>query len=195
MIFTPRIDAAIKLASHLHRNQKRRDALSTPYISHLFAVAVLLSGVTDDEDTIVAGLLHDSLEDVPNYSYEKLTEDCGKQVATIVKHVTEPLDANKKEDEQMPWLTRKEIYLKNLREGGKESALVSGADKIHNTESFLNDAIKEGESFLERFGSSVRNKVWFNEQVILILKEKLGEEHIFVGKLTQLTFQLEKIGE
>ena len=183
MLFTPRLDEAVKLASRLHRDQTRRDNEKTPYISHLVSVAALLSEVTDDEDIVIAGLMHDSLEDVPEYTYGQLVKDCGERVAKIVSHVTEPLDANKEDDEQLPWLTRKEKYLENLKEGGPESAIVSAADKIHNTESFLLDVEKEGEDFMKRFGSSLRNKIWFHEQVLLIVEEKLGKDHPLVVRL------------
>lgn len=187
MNFTPRINEAIKLASCLHRNQNRKDKNQTPYISHLVSVAMILTEVTNNEDIIIAGLMHDSLEDVPKYTYENLVADCGSRVAEIVKHVTEPLDANKSENDQLPWLERKEIYLNNLRNGNADSALVSAADKIHNTESFLLDIKNEGESFLSRFMSSLKNKLWFNEQVIAIVEEKLGKDHVLVLKLISLT--------
>ena len=180
MIFTSRLDEAIKLASRLHRAQSRRDVHHTPYISHLMSVAVLLSSATENEDIIIAGLMHDSLEDVPGYSFEQLKRDCGETVADIVKHVTEPLDPNKLENDQLPWFSRKEAYLIVLKEGGIESAMVSAADKIHNTESFIEDLQREGASFSSRFGSSVINRLWFHEQVLLIVEEKLGTDHALV---------------
>ena len=195
MIFTPRINEAIKLASHLHRNQTRKDVSSTPYVSHLFSVAMILASSTDDEEIVIAGLMHDSLEDVPHYTYTKLVEDCGSRVADIVTHVTEPLDANKLDNEQLPWLTRKEVYLKNLKEGGKESAMVSAADKIHNTESFIIDTKINGISFLSRFTSSLRNKLWFHEQVLIIVEEKLGKENSLVERLRICTEDFRKLTE
>jgi (p)ppGpp synthase/HD superfamily hydrolase len=193
MNLTPRINNAIKLACHLHRSQIRKDANKTPYISHLFAVATLISSVTDDEDIIIAGLMHDSLEDVPLYTYDMLVSDCGTRVAQIVTHVTEPLDANKEENEQLPWLTRKEKYLENLRSGGVESAVVSTADKIHNTESFMEDALRDGDIFTSQFHSSSRNKVWFHDQVLSIVTEKLGENHPLVVRLSLCTEQFRKL--
>ena len=193
MIFSSRIDEAIKLASHLHRNQTRIDAQSTPYISHLVSVAIILSEATEDEDIIIAGLMHDSLEDVPGYSYERLVKDCGEKVASIVQHVTEPLDANKSEDEQLPWITRKEAYLENIRKGGVESALISTADKIHNTESLIKSAHHEDEAYLSRFKSSLANKLWFHEQVLFIVEEKLGKENILIKKLTTSIESLKKL--
>ncbi len=185
MLFTPRLDEALKLASHLHRSQVRKDSLQTPYISHLVGVSMLIASVTDDEDIIIAGLLHDSLEDIPNYSYNQLVLDCGERVAQIVSHVTEPLDANKTEEEQLPWLARKESYLENLKSGGVESAIVSAADKIHNTESFVHDFQKEGEVYARRFGSSIKNRIWFHEQVLAIVTEKLGTQHALVVRFKE----------
>ena len=193
MLFTPRINHAIKLASQLHRNQTRKDSQHTPYVSHLFSVAMMLSRVTDEEDIIIAGLMHDSLEDVPHYTYEKLTEDCGERVALIVSHVTEPLDANKSDEEQLPWLARKERYLENLRSGGRESALVSAADKVHNTESFMDDALREGSDFTSRFHSSLRNKIWFHEQVLAIVKEKIPEDNELVKLFEVRTEEYKKM--
>lgn len=183
MIFTPRINEAIKLASHLHRNQVRRDLQNTPYVSHLFSVAMILLSVTDDEEIIIAGLMHDSLEDVPLYTYDMLVRDCGIRVADTVQHVTEPLDANKSDQEQLPWLIRKEEYIKNLRAGGIESAMVSAADKIHNTESFIKDIREENGNFAARFHSSIYNRLWFHEQVLEIIREKLGKDNVLVERL------------
>jgi len=156
-------------------------------------VAFLLSSVTDDEDVIIAGMLHDSLEDVKGYTYEKLVRDCGERVATIVAHVTEPLDANKSVFDQLPWLTRKEMYLKRLEEGSIESILVSCADKIHNTESFLKAFQDEGEAFAQSFGSSMRNRIWLNEQVLIISEKKLGEQHPLMVRLRLCTEGFKKL--
>jgi (p)ppGpp synthase/HD superfamily hydrolase len=193
MIFTPRLDEAIKLASRLHREQTRSDNERTPYVSHLVAVAAILSSVTDDEDIIIAGLMHDSLEDVPHYTYDSLVADCGARVADIVTHVTEPLDANKDVSDQLPWLTRKEAYLAVLRSGGVESAMVSSADKIHNTESFIRDIQKEDGVFASRFSSSARNRLWFHEQSLAIVTEKLGGFHALVCMFRESTDSFRKL--
>ncbi len=193
MNFTPKINEALRLASRLHRDQVRKDKEHTPYISHLVAVAMILSEATDDEEIIMAGLLHDALEDAPNYTYENLVADCGARVAEIVKHVTEPLDANKAEEDQLPWLFRKESYLNNLRSGGKESAMVSASDKLHNTDSLIFGITHEQEEFLSRFHSSLRNKLWFHQQVLLIIEEKLSKDNILVSKLSLSTRELEKL--
>ena len=121
---TQNIINAINLASRLHREHLRKDEGQTPYISHLFAVAMYLSSVTHDEDIIIAGLMHDSLEDVADYEYEDLMRDCGERVASIVAGVTE--------NKTLPYKERKLLYLENLKTGSFESLIVSVSDKLHN---------------------------------------------------------------
>lgn len=178
MILTPRIEGAIKLCSELHRNQTRKNENKTPYNTHLFSVALLISQITDDEDIIIAGLMHDSLEDVEGYTYEKLSNDCGKRVAEIVGGVTETREYRDLENKELRWLKTREEYLKNLKIAPNESAIVSLADCLHNTESFLEGAKDEGEMFFKRFGSSLKNKYLFNLERIKIIKEKIGENQL-----------------
>lgn len=190
MLSTSKIHKAVRLASHLHRNQTRRDGDHSPYVSHLFSVALLLREVTEDEDVIIAGLMHDSLEDVPGYTLDKLRNDCGDRVADIVYHVTEPLDPNKESSEQLPWLTRKEMYLKRLSEGSVESAMVSCADKIHNAEAFMLDMQAEGEVFTKQFFGSFRNMVWFHEETLKIIRGKLDQDSPLLKRFEQSTASL-----
>ena len=119
----------------------------------------------------------------------------GERVANIVYHVTEPLNPDKTANEQLPWLTRKEEYLKRLREGGVESAIVSCADKIHNTKSFLDDVQKEGGLFVSRFTSSVRNRLWFHQEVLAIVEEKLTKDHVLSKLLREVTDEFGRVAD
>lgn len=87
-------------------------------------------------------------------------------------------------------MTRKEEYLKRLREGEKESVLVSLADKIHNTMNYISSFNEEGEMFTKRFTGSVENTIWYLNEVIAIGKEKVGGDHVFVTQLYSLTKEL-----
>ena len=78
----------------------------------------------------------------------------------------------------------------NLKEDGVKSVLVSMADKIHNTGSFLEDTIRKWESFTSHFGSSLQNKLCFREEVLKIGKEKLGKDHLLVIRLRLCTEEL-----
>lgn len=186
MLLSPRVFSAINRASELHRDQLRKGKDMTPYVSHLYGVMYILSQTTKNEDVLIAGLLHDTLEDVPGYTKEKLEEEFGVSVRTIVEGVTEPLDANKDMSEQKPWLERKEAYIEALKHGPTESAMVSCADKIHNLLS-TERAFLEGDVVLaEKMKSAFRHQKLFYEKVYLVCEEKLGTSSPLVISFKQV---------
>ncbi|MCH9719718.1 MAG: bifunctional (p)ppGpp synthetase/guanosine-3',5'-bis(diphosphate) 3'-pyrophosphohydrolase [Actinomycetia bacterium] len=79
------IEQAYETAALLHRNQKRRSG--EPYITHPLAVATILAELGMTSSTLVAALLHDTVEDT-GYSLEALTEDFGDEIAALVDGVT-----------------------------------------------------------------------------------------------------------
>ena len=64
MSLTPRLMRAIDTAAVSHRDHVRKGS-GIPYVAHLYAVMHLVSQATGDEDVLIAALLHDTLEDVP----------------------------------------------------------------------------------------------------------------------------------
>jgi len=172
--YSKKIEKAIQTATYLHRNQTRRGT-GIPYVSHLFAVFLILSKYTKNEDILIAGLLHDSLEDSdPNdYNKEKLKQDFGENVLTIVQGVSEDKDGSLSEkDAKLSWRYRKESYLHHLNVVSEESVLVSTADKIHNLGSTVEDLKKEGDSIWDKFNASKEDQMWFYESFNKIVKQK-----------------------
>lgn len=143
MKWSPRVEQAIKKASILHRAQTRRGDVDYPYITHLVSVGAILGHYTSDEDVIIAGLLHDTIEDT-DYTPEELEKDFGKRVRDIVMGVTEKKEEN---GERLSWEVRKSYYLKTLEEAPTESLLVSAADKIHNLRSIAESYQSMGKEF------------------------------------------------
>lgn len=180
MILTHRLQAAINEASRLHRDQIRKDSMQTPYITHLVGVMILISSATHDEDILIAGLMHDALEDVEGYTPEMLETSFGKRVRDIVLGVTEE---SKLEGMKLPWKSVKESYLKRLEGSSDESVLVSLADKIQNTRSLIELMNLAGKSSLPQFGSNHEDRTWFHNEVFRIGKERLGDDHILVEEL------------
>ncbi len=180
MILSKRLSLAINRTSELHRDQERKGVDRTPYVSHLYSVSHILSCVTDDEDVLIAGLMHDSLEDVPNFTKENLLEEFGERVMTIVIGVTEPLDANKEMGDQLPWLVRKEAYIQAVKDGPMESAMVSCADKIHNLMSTEYAYSVTDVSLFDKMQMSFLNQKLFYDKVFLVCEEKLGKDHVLV---------------
>ena len=88
-MYTYRIEQAIKAASLLHQDHVRKGDVPIPFVTHLVAITFILRDYTTDEDTLIAALLHDTLEDT-DYTAEELKEDFGETVAKYVLTVTEP---------------------------------------------------------------------------------------------------------
>ncbi|PWW62419.1 GTP pyrophosphokinase [Actinokineospora spheciospongiae] len=79
------LQRAYDIAEEMHRAQRRKSG--DPYITHPLAVATILAELGMDTTTLVAALLHDTVEDT-EYSIEGLTGDFGDEVAHLVDGVT-----------------------------------------------------------------------------------------------------------
>jgi (p)ppGpp synthase/HD superfamily hydrolase len=141
--FSERIHEALDFAATHHAGQKRKDAdVKIPYISHLFGVAYILAQYDFTEDVVVAGVLHDFIEDVVEAQWKpkleaELTRRFGDHVHGLVRFVTQ-----KKRDEKgnrIEWHARGEAYRRLLCDPNTpdEARAISCADKIHNIESLL----------------------------------------------------------
>ncbi|HDY73393.1 MAG TPA: bifunctional (p)ppGpp synthetase/guanosine-3',5'-bis(diphosphate) 3'-pyrophosphohydrolase [Candidatus Jorgensenbacteria bacterium] len=158
---TPEIQKAINTSAVLHKNQERRNG-GYPYVVHPFSVAVILSNYTDDEDIIIAGLLHDILEDVPEYTKEKMVKEFGQRVTNIVEGVT-ITDSLKQ-------------YIENLRRAEEGSFFVAAADKIHNIQSLIDYHKIEGDAMWKKFHQPKDKKLLYYEELLLVLKQGLDND-------------------
>ncbi|PZT74029.1 MULTISPECIES: RelA/SpoT family protein [unclassified Streptomyces] len=79
------IERAYQVAERWHRGQKRKSG--DPYITHPLAVTTILAELGMDPATLMAGLLHDTVEDT-EYGLDTLRRDFGDQVALLVDGVT-----------------------------------------------------------------------------------------------------------
>jgi (p)ppGpp synthase/HD superfamily hydrolase len=167
MKFNTQIDKALKVAAVAHRKQNRKGS-DTPYIIHPFAVMYIASRTTDDEDVLIACLLHDILEDVPKeYSKEQMPADFGERVVSIVEGVT-------KNSTLKSWKERSDAYLKHLEfQASDESVIVSCADKIHNLMSIIEDYKILGDDLWSRFNSDKQDQLWWYKSVCAVVKRRL----------------------
>jgi (p)ppGpp synthase/HD superfamily hydrolase len=157
-IFTGRIERGIAAAVEAHRGQTRKGDRQLPYIVHPVTVAIILSRYTDDEDTIIAGLLHDVLEDTP-VTAEEIERQFGAKVVAMVKDVTEP------DLPGLSWDSRKARYLRQIERGPRGSLLVACADKIGNLIAMLAAHEAHGDELWERFSEPLDRKLAFYRQV------------------------------
>ncbi|MCX6370768.1 MAG: HD domain-containing protein, partial [Solirubrobacterales bacterium] len=122
-----RIIEAYRFAGHLHRDQRRRSG--EEFISHPVSVATICAGLGLDSETLVAALLHDTVEDTAA-SLEQIKQIFGSEVAALVDGVTK-LDA-------LSFKSRNEAQAENYRKMIVAMAtdirviLLKLADRLHN---------------------------------------------------------------
>ena len=170
-MISKKVNLALKVASKAHRDQVRKGT-DIPYISHPVAVVLIIGEYTTDEDVIVAGILHDVLEDVrPSiYSEADMRGDFGDKITDIVKDVSEDKIAGEPEK---PWIERKKGYLAHLDSlANIEPIIVSTADKIHNLTDMLDEYEKVGDGLWEKFNASKDDELWFYKSFLEIIQKK-----------------------
>lgn len=110
-----------------HKDQYRHSG--EPYYVHPYEVACILADIELDTDTIIAGLLHDTIEDTP-LCYDQIKQKFGEQVALLVEGVTK---LNK-----IKCISKEEAHIENLRKMFFAMAkdirvvLIKLADRLHN---------------------------------------------------------------
>lgn len=163
---TPRLERAVRVAARAHVSQKRK-ASDIPFIIHPFSVMLIASEETADEDTLIACLFHDIIEDVPHeYSEAQMRSDFGDRVVAIVRGVTH-------DDTLADWHERSRAYIANLRRAPHESVIVSAADKTHNLMSTLHDHRAVGDRVWERFHAGKEDQIWWYGAVLEVIRERL----------------------
>ena len=140
--YSDKINHAFAFAAKHHDRQVRKGT-KLPYLTHPANVAVILTRYDRDEDSIVAGILHDVVEDCVRDGYTRQTlelrigEKFGESVLATVLQVTHRrLDDDGAE---LSSAQRKEDYLERLAQADERALWVCAADKIHNARSVLAD--------------------------------------------------------
>ena len=190
--FTPRLQRAVEMCIAVHGHMKRKGD-DQPYLIHPISVLALLSRWGADEDTCIAGLLHDTIEDAPDDAQrtkirEEIDRKFGRTVLQIVEDVTE-------QDKSLPWKERKERYIAHLEGASQEAQLVSCADKTHNAFSLLAAFKEQGQEVWKHFNADREETLWFYWNVLRILKENLDETyteelHNTLSQLDVLSFMV-----
>jgi len=183
--YTHRLDKAIRIAAWAHEQQlQHRKGTDIPYIIHPFGVMLIASNATDDEDVLIACLLHDVLEDVDTSIYDEQTmrADFGDRMVAIVKDVT-------KDDSVRDWHERSKAYLDHLEnKASNEAVIVSASDKIHNLVSILVDYGIEGDNLWNRFSTkSFTDQLWWYESILAVITKR----GISAELISQLAGQVE----
>jgi (p)ppGpp synthase/HD superfamily hydrolase len=125
-----RILAATRFAAERHAFQKRKGLAGEPYVNHLIEVAELIAGATDAPDTnlVMAGLLHDTIEDT-GVTANELVQRFGEDVAGLVIEVTD--------DKSLPKQRRKALQVETAPLKSQRAQTLKLADKISNLRAIM----------------------------------------------------------
>lgn len=151
MIYTQKIEEAIKFSIQTHEldEKQKRKGKDIPYITHPLTVGLILSLAGASEDVVIAGILHDTIEDsVDNkkVTKEMIKEQFGESVMQLVLSVTE-------EDKTKSWEVRKAEALEHIKTFSHDSLLLKSGDVIANTREILTDHKKDGDAMFSKFNA------------------------------------------
>ena len=134
---------ALDFAARKHMHQRRKGELAEPYVNHLSDVARLLAEATggDDITLVIAGLLHDTIEDTETTASE-LTNEFGAEVAALVGEVTDDKTLSKAE--------RKRLQVDTAPHKSARARMIKLADKTSNLHSMIASPPKDWSSRRKR---------------------------------------------
>ena len=165
MPYAEKFEQALPYAARVHRDQVRKGT-STPYVTHLLAVASIVGENGGTEDEVIAALLHDAPEDQGGEArLGEIRARFGDGVAEIVDGCTDTYETPKP-----PWRERKERYLAHLGDASGSVRLVSSADKLHNARAVLSDYRLVGEGLWTRFNGGKEGTLWYYRAVVDTLR-------------------------
>lgn len=126
----PRVLEAACFAAQRHARQRRKGMEHEPYINHVLEVATLLAEGTDpvDVNLVIAGLLHDVIEDTGT-TREEVCLRFGEDVAALVMEVTD--------DKSLPKQVRKDLQVQCAPFKSPRAQKLKAADKISNLRSLI----------------------------------------------------------
>ncbi|MFF2445600.1 HD domain-containing protein [Neobacillus sp. NPDC058068] len=160
------IEKAIIFAAKAHKDQSRKST-DIPYVTHPFAVGMLLQKAKCSDEVIAAGILHDTIEDTST-TYEDLIEHFGARIAKLVLAASE-------HDKSLSWEKRKQHTIDMLKDGYLEEIQIITADKLHNLKSIHADLEVNGEKTWERFNRGKVDQHWYYTSIVKALKPRKNE--------------------
>lgn len=184
-MYSHRFDQAVALAIEAFRH-KGRKATAVPYITHLLAVCALVGEHGGDEDQMIAAVLHDYVEDIPEGTIDGLRKRFGDDVAIMVAALSDC-----EGEPKPPWRVRKESYIASLGAKSTRIKLISAADKLHNCRSIVRDHGVQGDTVFDRFKPTKFETVWYYRACVDALR--VDWSHLLLDELDVAVVQLERI--
>lgn len=179
---------ALEFALHAHEGQFRKGSV-IPYITHPVSVSAILAQYGYEEDLVIAGLLHDVLEDTAVTPTE-LESRFGEHIVLLVSGVTE----KKKDAKGLPraWEIRKEEGLRHLGVAQEQVVALKAADALHNVECLIRDLRIVGDDIWTRFKRGKEQQLDYYMRLSRLIRDRLGEAPLAL-ELCEAVDKLEKL--
>jgi (p)ppGpp synthase/HD superfamily hydrolase len=175
---------AIELSARAHRLQVRKGT-EIPYLVHPLAVAGILINAGCPEPLVIAGVLHDTLEDTP-LTLAEIRARFGDQVAELVRALSEP-------DKKASWEERKRHTLDYLdAEAPADVLMVALADKLDNIRALRKGLERHGESYWRRFNRARASQQWYYRGLAAVFARRLAGDPPAAALLSRFTAEVEQ---
>ena len=155
------LNEAIRYAVDRHEGQLRKGS-ARPYIVHPLEVMSILMNMGADNNLMIAGLLHDTIEDT-GATRREIQEKFGADVAELVD--------GHSEDKSKSWQERKSAAIEHLRQADRRMKLLVMADKVSNLRSMVLDRRVLGEKLWERFNAPRERQKWYYTGILEALRD------------------------
>lgn len=160
---------ALKFAALKHAGQIRKGT-DLPYLVHPVEVAMTLQKMGFKDEVVIAGLLHDTIEDTDT-TYEEIKDIFGIKVANTVLELTE--------------VSKKRAYIK-AQTYSIDAVLVKSADLIANVGNIYDDYQKIGDAVFDRFAHGKATLDHYRKMIVLMIR-KLAFYSLPMGRNLALT--------
>ncbi|EKE21131.1 MAG: metal dependent phosphohydrolase [uncultured bacterium] len=190
LIYNLRVKNAIRFSIKTHEvyQKQKRKGKDIAYVTHPLTVGIILAMAGAREEVIIAGILHDTIEDSikeKKVDEKMITTRFGKKVAQIVVSVSE-------DNKTLNWEERKSKARENIKKFKHNSLLVKSADVISNVTELIDDFIVCGDEAFSRFGGPKERVIANYLEVMKIILEKWPQNPLSKD-LKNLSIEFKKI--
>jgi (p)ppGpp synthase/HD superfamily hydrolase len=191
------INHALAFAAKHHDRQVRKGT-KLPYLTHPANVAIILTRYGRDDETVVAGILHDVVEDCvqDGYTREMLEQRIGDKFGGKVLETVLEVTYRRHDDDgvELSGDERRSDYLERLAKADENAWWVCAADKIHNASSIVADLRRtiDPETIWNRFGGGKEPTARWYRQVFEKLRE-LGFDAPIMTELDRVSAELSEL--
>ena len=156
MVHKHRLNTAIEFATKKHSGQFRKST-TIPYILHPLEVLQILYSMRADTNVMIAGVLHDTVEDTDT-TLDEIREIFGSDVAELV--------AFNSEDKSKSWDERKQHTIDELANANERVKMLIMADKLSNIRSIARDYKNIGDELWNRFNAPKEKQAWYYDGIL-----------------------------